>query len=141
MKFVFLIINISGPLILKIWLQVSKNGASPMAQQRLPASAGSASSIPGSWEKIPGGGHSNHPSILAWRLPWFVGPNSLVLRCSKSWTWLNDLATQAPKSQVVSELSAFFFFFFFKLRIFFFFFFFPPRAFNRLMGNLLQKQD
>ena len=44
-----------------------------------PASAGDmrdAGSIPGSG-RSPGGGHGNHPCILAWRIPWTEEPGGL----------------------------------------------------------------
>ena len=45
----------------------------------LPADAGDIrdeSSIPG-LERSPGGGHGNHSSILAWRVPWTEEPEGL----------------------------------------------------------------
>ena len=43
-----------------------------LVAKNLPANAGDVrdmGSIPGSG-RSPGGGHSNHSSILAWRIPW-----------------------------------------------------------------------
>ena len=43
-----------------------------LAVKNLPAKAGDVrdtGSIPG-WGRSPGGGHGNHSSILAWRIPW-----------------------------------------------------------------------
>ena len=40
------------------------------------ASDGEAGSIPGSG-RPPGGGHGQHPSILAWRVPWTEEPGGL----------------------------------------------------------------
>ena len=43
-----------------------------LAVKNPPAKAGDVrdrGSIPG-WGRSPGGGHGNHSSILAWRIPW-----------------------------------------------------------------------
>ena len=47
--------------------------------QKLPVNAGDITgegSLPGS-RRSPGGGHSNHSSILAWRTPWTEEPGGL----------------------------------------------------------------
>ena len=41
-----------------------------------PANVGDVGSIPGSG-RSPGGGHGNHSSVLAWRIPWTEEPAGL----------------------------------------------------------------
>ena len=58
--------------------------------KNLPANAGDlrdAGSIPGS-RRPPGGGHGNHSSILAWRIPWTEEPCGLQ---SMGWQSRTDL--------------------------------------------------
>ena len=42
-------------------------------EKNLPAEVGDASSVTG-WERSPGGGNSNHSSVLAWKIPWTEEP-------------------------------------------------------------------
>ena len=51
--------------------------------------AGGAVSIPG-LGRSPGGGHDNHSSFIAWRIPWTDEPGGLqrIQRVAKNWTWL-----------------------------------------------------
>ena len=41
-----------------------------------PANVGDVGSIPG-LGRSPGGGHGNHSSVLAWRIPWTEEPAGL----------------------------------------------------------------
>ena len=42
--------------------------------------------------KSPGGGNGNHPSILAWKIPWTKEPRGLQSMGSQSQTWLSTHA-------------------------------------------------
>ena len=53
--------------------------------KNLPTNAGDvrdADSMPGSG-RYPGGGHGNHPSIFAWRIPWTEKSGGLVHKGGK----------------------------------------------------------
>ena len=57
--------------------------------KNLPANAGGVRDV-GSILPMPGGGHSNHSSILAWRNPWTEEPGGQQSTGSQSWTRLSD---------------------------------------------------
>ena len=57
--------------------------------KNLPASAGDVrdvGSVPG-LGRSPGGGHDNHSSILAWRVPWTQEPGGLQSMGSQKVRW------------------------------------------------------
>ena len=58
-----------------------------------PTSAGDMDSIPGSG-RSPGGGHGNHSSSLAWRIPWTEEPGGLKSMGSQE--FIHNLATKPP---------------------------------------------
>ena len=71
--------------------------------------AGELGSVPGSW-RSPGGGHGNHPSVLAWRIPMDRGAwQATVHWITKSQTWLKWLnMLKPPKELNVKSHSSYF---------------------------------
>ena len=62
--------------------------------KNLPANTGDvrdSGSVPG-WGLSPGGGHGNHSSILAWRIPWTEEPGGLQSIVSQSQIQLKRLS-------------------------------------------------
>ena len=55
------------------------------------ANAGDVGSVPG-LERSPGGGSGNHPTVLAWKIPWTEEPGRVFREVTKSQTQLNDWA-------------------------------------------------
>jgi len=70
-----------------------------------PANAGDSGLIPGS-ERSPEVGNGNHPSILAWKIPWTEEPDG-PWGCKESYTTEHTYTTHNKESRKMVLMSLF----------------------------------
>ena len=79
-----------------------------LVAKNLPANAGDLRDlglVPG-LERSPGGGHGNHSSIHAWRIPWTEEPGRLGSKASQSRTRLKRLSAHRHRIGRTKRLKA-----------------------------------